>query len=81
MRLKFEKGITPEDIANIFVEFVRKNELVIGAVNVYIQTYDNEMKPVRSDEQEYFVCKPSETTKRRYEEDAANLRRARMRVV
>lgn len=82
MRLKFEKGMTPEAMARMFVKFVRENDLIIGAVNMYIQTYNDEMVPEKFDnEEDFFVCKPSDTARMEYENDVANIRRKRIRVV
>lgn len=82
MRIKFEKGMTPEKVADAFVKFIRKNDIVIGAVNVYVQTYDKEMNPEKFGKQEdYYVCKPDENLINEYSEDVADIRRGRMRVV
>lgn len=83
MRIKFEKGMTPERVADAFVKFVRENNLVIGAVNIYVQTYDEKMKPDKFNKYEdgYYVCKPSEKAVTEYSEDVAELRRSRMKVV
>lgn len=82
MRIKFEKGMTPEAIAQMFVGFIRDNDLVIGSVNIYVQTFDEEMKPEKygfSDK--YVVCRPTERTKKAYEEDVVRIRRKRMKAV
>ena len=82
MRIKFEKGMTPETIAQAFVDFVRDNNLVIGSVNLYMQTYDENMKADkfrRNDE--YTLCKPTEIAKEEYIEDVALIRRGRLRKV
>jgi len=83
VRLKFEKGMTPELIAKTFVNFIRDNNMVIGAVNVYIQTYDNEMKPekFKRNDDEFYVCKPSDTAKKMYQEDVVKMRRKRMKAI
>lgn len=83
MRIKFEKGMTPERIAEAFIKFVRENDLVIGAVNIYIQTYDEKMKPERYNENQegYYVCRPSERLKDEYTEEIARVRRNRLKVV
>jgi len=82
MRIKFEKGMTPETIAQAFVDFVRDNNLVIGSVNIYMQTYDENMKAekFRRDE-EYTLCKPTAIAKEEYIEDVALIRRGRLRQV
>lgn len=81
MRIKFEKGMTPERIAQAFVDFVRHNELVIGSVNMYIQTYDENMKSEKFDKREYTICEPSDFSKREYVEDVAISRRKKMKAV
>ena len=79
MRLKFEKGMTPEAIAKIFVQFMRENDVIIGTVNMYIQTYDDEMKLQNTND--FFVCKPCDATKHDYEDDVVNERRRKIKVV
>ena len=82
MRIKFEKGMTPERIAESFVNFIRGKNLAIGSVNMYIQVYDEEMKPVKfEDEEEMFVCTPSETAIKEYENDVIHIRRHMIKVV
>lgn len=83
MRIKFEKGMTPERVAEAFVKFVRENDLVIGAVNIYVQTYDEQMKPEKfnSGKDEYYVCKPNEKIIDEYAEDIAHIRRGRLKAV
>ena len=82
MRIKFEKGMTPEAIGRAFVEFAKENNIVIGAVNMYVQTYDDEMSAEKfKKDEEIFICSPSETTKQRYSEDMATIRRKRMKAV
>ena len=82
MRIKFEKGITPESMAQAFIDFVRQNNLVIGSVNMYIQTYDENMKAekYRRDD-EYTLCKPTAIAKEEYIEDVALTRRSRLKAV
>lgn len=81
MRLKLEKGMTPERIAQAFVDFVRMNKLVIGSVNVYIQTYDENMKAEKTQSDEWTICKPSELLKQEYADDVALIRRGRLKAV
>lgn len=82
MRIKFEKGMTPERIAEAFVNFVRKEELVIGSVNIYIQTYDEDMKAEKNNSRGYFTtCEPTERSKKEYIEDVALTRRSRLKAV
>ena len=83
MRIKFEKGLTPERIADAFVKYIYDNNIVIGSVKMYIQTYDNEMKAVKfgSYEDEYMCCSPSEKAKKEYEEYSAAIRRGNFKAV
>jgi len=83
MRIKFEKGFTPERMAQSLVNYIRQNNLVIGSVNIYIQTYDDEMKPekFKRGEEEYLVCTPTEIAKKEYDKDVATIRRSKMKAV
>lgn len=81
MRIKFEKGMTPEKIATAFVDYVRSNNLVIGSVNMYIQTYDENMKAEKYNRDDYVICEPTTRTKEEYIQDAAEIRRGRMKAV
>jgi hypothetical protein len=84
MRIKFDKGLTPERIADAFVNYIYENKIVIGIVNMYIQTYDEEMKPEnfnKNNDGSYLICKPSETAKKEYAEYAASIRRGNFKAV
>ncbi|MFA5322140.1 MAG: hypothetical protein WC373_05645 [Smithella sp.] len=82
MRIKFEKGITPERMAETLVRHIYENNIVIGAVNVYVQTYDNDMKPEKFNHNEkYLSCSPSEKAKNEYDEYAARIRRGKFKAV
>lgn len=81
MRLKLEKGMTPERMAKAFIDFVRSNDLVIGTVNMYIQTYDEEMKPEKFKDEGYYICSPSDESIAEYNEDVVRIRRKRMKAV
>jgi hypothetical protein len=83
MRIKFEKGMTPERVAEAFVKYVRENKLVIGSVNIYVQTYDEQMNPEKFNRRDdYIVCKPvSEKVISEYSEDVAQIRRSRLKAV
>jgi len=80
MRIKFKKGMTPEDIANMFTRLIYERNLLIGAVNIYIQEFDEDMKPIKYDEQ-YIEIKPTEYGMSRYKEYEADLRRSNLKVV
>lgn len=79
MKVKFEKGMTPEHLAAALLSFIKAQNLVIGSVSVYIQTYDDEMKG-RNDG-DSFVCKPSESVKKEYDNYVVQSRRKRMKAV
>lgn len=84
MRIKFEKGLTPERIADAFVNYVYENKIVIGTVNIYIQTYDEEMKPVNFNNNKdgsYLDCKPTETAKKEYADYVAKICRGKFKAV
>jgi len=83
MRIKFERGITPERIAQEFVRYIRENDIVIGAVNIYIQTWDEETGKYRNkhNDSEYMICRPTEIAKEEYRADVANIRRGRIKRV
>jgi len=80
MRLKFKKGITPEVIADKFLEYIYENNLVIGAVNIYIQTYNDQMETVKFDD-DYLVYSPSEKAKKAYDERVAQIRRSKIKAI
>ena len=79
MRLKFEKGITPERIAEGLVDFIYENNIHIGAVNMYIQTFNDEMKAENT--REYTIFSPEKKAKEEYTEYVANLRRSKFKAV
>lgn len=82
MRIKFDKGFTPEVIGQIFAEYVREQGLIIGTVNIYVQTYDENMKAERyGRDEEYLLIQPSDSMTEEYREDVARLRRRRITLV
>jgi len=84
VRIKFEKGITPERIADAFVNFIYENNIVIGSVNMYVQTYDKDMKPEKFNKNgdgSYLICKPSDVAKKEYTEYVANICRQNFKAV
>jgi hypothetical protein len=77
MRIKFKKGITPEGILQILEAAF--DAAIIGAVNVYIQRYDEHLKQVKSDGDCFVVdADPNDT---RYDEYIARQLRKRMKVI
>lgn len=81
MRIKFEKGIVPERMAEHLVNYIRENNLIVGSVNIYIQILDENGKMVREDDSNYLSVSPGELSKKQYAEDVANIRRGRLKVV
>ena len=80
MRIKFERGMTPEVMADIFVKLIRNNNVIIGTVNMYVQTLENEGVEAFHNN-ELLVCKPNDILVERYENDVSNIRRKRIKVV
>lgn len=84
MRIKFEKGMTPERIADALVKYIYDNNIVIGAVNMYIQTYDEEMKPEKYNDTKdgsCLNCSPSARAKQEYDNYVAEIRRGNFKAV
>ena len=79
MRIKFNKGMTPDDIANMFVQLMNDRNALIGTVNIYVQEYDDKLKAVK--DEEYLEVKPTEYGKERYDEYSSGLRRSKLKVV
>lgn len=79
MRIKFNKGMTPEDIANTFTRIMNDRNALIGTVNIYVQEYNEDLKAVR--DEEYLEVKPTEYGMNRYKEYSADLRRSKLKVV
>ena len=80
MRIKFKKGLTPEAIADLFLDIVDRRGLVIGAVNIYIQEYDEKMKVIQKDET-YIEVSPTDVGLIGYEDYSAGLRRGQLKVI
>lgn len=79
MRIKFNKGMTPEDIANMFVRVVNERNNIVGTVNIYFQEHDENLKQVK--DEDYIEVRPTEYGLNRYNEYAAELRRDNLKVV
>lgn len=80
MRIKFKKGIPPEAMSRMLLDIINERDLVIGSVNVYVQEYGEDMKPVKFDS-EYLVVEAAGVTSDRYSEYVAAQRRKRMKAV
>jgi hypothetical protein len=80
VRLKFKKGFTPEAIASIFLQVIEERGNVIGAVNIYFQEYDANMKPIKQEE-EYLEAHPGEDSVGMYSDYVADLRRSKLKAI
>lgn len=83
MKIKFEKGSTPEVIAEQFLKFIYENNLMIGTTSIYFQTFDEEMKPEKwhFNDGESYVFKPSDNVKAEYNEQLLEYRRNLIKIV
>lgn len=79
MRIKFKKGMTPEDVADMFVRIMDDRKYLIGTVNIYVQEFDEELKTVR--DEEYIEIRPTEYGQSRYDEYAADMRRSKIKAI
>ncbi len=82
MRIKFNKGLTPEAIAALLLQVIEERDMVIGSVNVYIQEYGEDMKaiPSRRDD-EYIEINPTEKGKQRYDDYVVDMRRSKLKAI
>lgn len=80
MRIKFKKGATIEAIVLTLQQIIQERGTVIGAVNVYIQEYGDDMKAIK-DDGEYLEYTPGRETLNRYAEYSAEVRRSKMKAV
>ena len=55
MRIKFKKGCHPDHIIDYLRDMLKFPDAYIGSVNVYVQMYDKEMKPVKFNNDEYLI--------------------------
>ena len=81
MRIKFKKGCHPDHIIDYLRDMLKFPDAYIGSVNVYVQMYDKEMKPVKFNNDEYLIVEPGELSKQKYTEYVADFRRSAMKVV
>lgn len=82
MRIKFEKGFTPETVTDALLRYIEENELLIGAVNVFIQLCDKNGRPINDfKDPNMIVFTPTERCKEEYSEYAAKLRRKSIKAV
>lgn len=82
MKIKFEKGSTPESIAENFLKIIYENNILIGSLTIYMQTFDDEMKPEKwREETTEFTFVPSESTKDEYARQVLKHRRDMIKIV
>ena len=82
MKIKFEKGFTPEAIAKNFLNIIYDNNILIGSLIMYVQTFDDEMKPEKwGDEGVDYRFVPSESTKDEYARQVLKHRRDMIKIV
>jgi len=79
MRIKFNKGMTPDDIANMFARIMNDRNSLIGTVNIYVQEYGEDLKTVKGEE--YLEGKPTEYGQSRYDEYSSEVRRSKLKAV
>ena len=84
MRIKFEKGCTPEMVCDSLFKIIEREQLIIGSVNIYIQTYDEEMQPnsfMEDKHGSYTLFSPSQASINEYENQVVEIRRSRLKVI
>ncbi len=82
MRIKFEKGFTPEAMTDALLSFIKENNLLIGSVNVFIQLYGEDGKAINDfKDSGMYIYKPPEYYKEEYTQYAAKLRRKSFKAV
>jgi hypothetical protein len=79
MRIKFEKGITPEVMANTLLGLIQEHGKMVGSVNVYVQFYDENMDIEK--DTVAITCSATAKEKAIYSGYEADSRRRRLRVV
>lgn len=80
MRIKFQKGLSPEVMASMFLEIIRDRGMLVGAVNIYVQEYDENMKPIFGDG-DCLEVTPTDAGKKIYSEYAAGQRRSKLKAI
>lgn len=71
----------PERMAETLVNFIRDNGLIVGSINVYITTLDENGKVLKDDEGKYTCFSPGELSRKQYANDVASIRRSKLKVV
>lgn len=78
MRIKFKKGVPPDAIIGALQEYLQ--DKIIGSVTVYVQEYDDDMKPIKFDDK-YIQFDATDLGKEQYGNYVADQRRKRMKAV
>lgn len=78
MRIKFNKGMTPDDIAGMFTKIMDGRNSLIGSVNIYVQEYDENLKTIKDGE--CLEVKATAYGQTRYDEYAADIRRGKLKL-
>jgi hypothetical protein len=82
MRIRFKKGMTPENVARVFLDIIGERGFVLGSVNIYFQEYDENMKLIKfENDTEFLEVTPSEHSQKQYTEYQADLRRSKLKAV
>lgn len=81
MRIKFKKGVTPKAMASTFLRVLEEKGSVIGSVNIYVQEYDDDMKPIPFDCDDFVTYEAADKNNEHYLNYAAELRRKKIRAV
>jgi len=79
MRIKFEKGITPEMMANEFLNIIHDHGKLVGAVSMYVSFYGEDMKLDRDGIA--ITCSATIKEEEIYAQYAADKRRKGLRAV
>ena len=79
MRIKFEKGITPEIMANEFLNLIREHGKLVGSVNMYVCFYGEDMKLDKDNIT--ITCSATDAESNYYAQYEADKRRKGLRAV
>jgi hypothetical protein len=78
LRIKFKKGVPPDAMLGALSEYLQ--DKIIGSVSVYIQEYDDDMKPIKFDDK-YIQYDATDLGKEEYGNYVAGQRRKRIKAV
>lgn len=82
MRIKFEKGFTPQAMAAALEDYIVRNDLLIGSVNVFLQLCGEDGKPINDFKSPVMVVvSPTEQCKEEYSAYSARIRRRAIRAI